>query len=143
MRVLNDPVVIFDDVRLTRISLVSLDLDVAIRVENTNPLGIALRERRFVILCSTGQTDQQLASGTTGRVKIAGTGSTVFRIPVTSQNAALLSALATFITKGGVQVTVRGTATVDAVLFGWTVPFEKTLPVTVGQVAGSFMGARK
>jgi LEA14-like dessication related protein len=140
MRMLNDPVVTLDEVRLTRISLASLDLDVAIRVENPNPLGITLRELRFVVLCSAGQTDRQLASGNTGRVKITGNGSTVLHIPVNSQNAALISALATFITKGGVQVTIRGTATIDVVLFGWSVPFEKTLPVTMGQVAGSFVG---
>ncbi|MGB9176202.1 MAG: LEA type 2 family protein [Methanoregula sp.] len=143
MRMLNDPVVTLDEVRLTRITLASLDLDVAIRVENPNPLGITLRELRFVVLCRAGQTDQQLASGKTGRVKIAGNGSTVLHIPVTSQNAALISALATFIAKGGVQVTIRGTATVDAILFGWSVPFEKTLPVTMEQIADSFFGKNK
>jgi hypothetical protein len=75
-------------------------------------------------------------------VKIAGNGSTVLRIPVTSQNAALISALATFVTKGGIQVTIRGTATVDAFLFGWSVPFEKTLPVTMKQVTGSLAGEK-
>jgi len=93
-------------------------------------------------MCSSGHTDQQLASGNTGRVKIAGNGSTVLCIPVTSQNAALISALSTFVIKGGIQVTIRGTATVDAFLFGWPVPFEKTLPLTMGQIADSLVGEK-
>jgi len=143
MRLLRDPVIFLEEVRLTRISLASIDLDVAIRVENPNLLGITLRELPFTVLCSSGRTDQQLASGNFGRVKIAANGSTVLRIPVTSRNAALIGALATFITKVGVQVTIRGTVIIDAVLFCWPVPFEKTLPVTMEQVAGSFAGDRK
>ena len=141
MPVFCDPVVTLEDVRLLKVSLSSLDLEVTIRVENPNPLGITLRELPFTIFCSSGHTDRQLASGNTGRIQIAKKGSTVLRIPVTSQNTALIRALATFVTKGGVQVTIRGTATIDAVLFGWSVPFEKTLPVTMEQVADSLAGA--
>jgi LEA14-like dessication related protein len=142
MPVFCEPVVTLEDVRLLKVSLSSLDLKVAIRVENPNPLGITLRELPFTVLCSSGQTDQQLASGNTGRVKIARNGSTVLRIPVTSQNAALIRALATFVTKGGVRVTIRGTATIDAVLFGWSIPFSKTLPVTLTEVADSLTGKK-
>ena len=142
MPVFCDPVVTLEGVRLLKVSLSSLDLEVAIRVENPNPLGITLRELPFTILCSSGHTDQQLASGNIGRVKIARNGSTVLRIPVTSQNAALIRALATFVTKGGVQVTIRGTATIDAVLFGWSIPFSKTLPVTLAEVADSLAGKK-
>ena len=112
-------------------------------MENPNLLGITLRELPFTVLYISGRTDQQLASGNFGRVKIAANGCTVLHLPVTSRNAALIGALATFITKGGVQVTIRGTATIDAVLFCWPVPFEKTLPVTMEQVAGSLLGGRK
>jgi LEA14-like dessication related protein len=143
MPVFCEPVVTLEDVRLLKVSLSSLDLKVAIRVENPNPLGITLRELPFTVLCSSGQTDQQLASGNTGRVKIARNGSTVLRIPVTSQNAALIRALATFVTKGGVRVTIRGTATIDAVLFGWSIPFSKTLPVTLTEVADSLAGKKR
>ena len=142
MPVFCDPVVTLEDVRLLKVSLPSLDLEVAIRVENPNPLGITLRELPFTVLCSSGHTDQQLASGNTGRVKIARNGSTVLRIPVTSQNATLIRALATFVTKGGVRVTIRGTATIDAVLFGWSIPFSKTLPVTLTEVADSLTGKK-
>jgi LEA14-like dessication related protein len=143
MPVFCDPVVTLEDVRLLKVSLSSLDLKVAIRVENPNLLGITLRELPFTVLCSSGQTDQQLASGNTGRVKITRNSSTVLRIPVTSQNAALIRALATFVTKGGVQVTIRGTATIDAVLFGWSIPFSKTLPVTLMEVADSLAGNKR
>jgi|WetSurMetagenome_2_1015567.scaffolds.fasta_scaffold03913_7 LEA14-like dessication related protein len=142
MPILKDPVITLEDIRLLKISFSNLELDVTIQVKNPNPLGITLRELPFTVLCSTGNTDQQIASGNTGRVKITGNGSTVLHIPVTSQNAALIGALATFVTKGGIQVTIRGTATVDAFLLGWSVPFEKTLPVTMKQVTDSLAGER-
>jgi LEA14-like dessication related protein len=142
MPVLKDPVVSLEDIRLRKVSLSSLDLDVAIRLQNPNPLGITLRELPFTVLCRCGHTDQQLASGNTGRVKIAGNSATLLHIPVTSQNTALIGALATFVTNGGVQVTIRGTAIVDAIIFSWSVPFEKTLPVTMEQVAGSLASGK-
>ena len=142
MPVLKDPVVTLEDVRLRTFSFSSLDLDVIIRVENGNLLGITLRELPFKVLSSSGSRDQELASGNTGRVKIAARGSTLLHIPVRSQNAALISVLATFVTKGGVQVTIRGTATIDAVLFSWSIPFEKTLPVTMELIADSLAGPK-
>ena len=143
MPLLQDPTVSLEEVWLRRISLSSLDLEVVIRMENPNPLGITLHELPFTVLCSSGKTDRELARGNTGRVTIAARGSTLLRIPVCSQNAALIGALATFVTRGGVQVTIRGTATIDALLFHWSIPFEKTLPVTMEQVAGSLAGEKK
>jgi LEA14-like dessication related protein len=140
MPVLHDPVVTFEEVRVRKISLSSLDLEVTIRVENPNPIGITLRELPFTVMCSSGNRDQEIAAGNTGRVKIPAQGSTVLRIPTTSRNAALIRALATFVTRGSVQVTIQGTATIDALLFGWSIPFSKTLPVTMGQVADAIGG---
>ncbi len=137
MPLLRDPVVTLEEVRLHRISLSSLDLVVAIRVENPNPLGITIRELPFTVRCSTGKGDTELANGNTGRAAITASGSTLLSVPVTSRNAALVAALATFVMKGGVQVTIQGTAVIDALLFSWSVPFEKTMPVTMEQVAGN------
>jgi LEA14-like dessication related protein len=143
MALLQDPVVTLEDVRVLAFSLSSLNLEVMIRVENPNPLGITLRELPFTVLCSAGSHDQEIATGNTGRVKISAQGSTLLRIPVTSKNAALAGALAAFLTRGGVQVTIRGTAVIDAVLFNWSIPFSKTVPVTMEQVADSLAGERK
>jgi LEA14-like dessication related protein len=129
MPILRDPVVTLEGVRLLMVSLSSLDLEVRLRVENPNPLGITLQELPFTVLCSSGSADYQLACGNTGPVKIARKGTTVLCLPVTSQNATFINTLATFVTKGGVQVTIRGTATIDCILFGWSIPFSKTLPV--------------
>ena len=143
MPVLQDPVITLEDVRVRALSLSSLDLVVMIRVENPNLLGITLRELPFSVLCSSGKGDREIATGNTGRVKIPARGSTVLRVPVTSHNAALIGALAAFFTRGGVQVTIRGTAIIDAVLFDWSVPFSKTMPVTMEQVADSLAGEKK
>lgn len=143
MPVLSDPVIALEEVRLRALSLSSLDLDVMIRVENPNPLGITVKELPFSVFCSSGRTDRQLATGNTGRAKIAARASTLLAVPVRSKNTALIGALATFVTKGGVQVTITGTAVIDAVLFDWSIPFEKTMPVTMEQVAGSLTGEGK
>jgi LEA14-like dessication related protein len=143
MALLADPVVTLEEVRLRKITLSSLDLEVLIRVENRNPLGITLRELPFEVLCSAGRGDREIARGNTGRVKIAARDSTLLRIPVSSQNAALIGALATFVTRGGVAVTIQGTAIIDAVLFDWSIPFSRTLPVTMEQVADSLAGQQK
>ncbi len=140
MPVMHDPVVTLEDVRVRKISLSALDLEVMIRVENPNLIGITLRELPFTVQCSSGNRDQEIASGNTGRIQIAAKGSTVLRITVTSRNAAILTALATFVTRGSVQVTIQGTATIDALLFGWSIPFTKTLPLTLAQVAGAVTG---
>ncbi len=137
MPVLSDPVITLEEVRLRKVTLSSIDLEVMIRVENRNPLGITLRELPFSVQCSSGSTGQPLASGNTGRAKIAARGSTLLRVPVRSENAALIGALAAFVMKGAVQVTIKGTAVIDAVLFGWEVPFAKTLPVTMEKIADS------
>jgi len=142
MPYLKDPVVTLDDVRVRAISLSSLNLEVTIRVENPNSLGITLRQLPFTVMCSSGNREQEIACGNTGRVKIAARGSTVLRIPTTSQNTAIIGALATFFTRGGVQVTIQGTATIDAVLFGWSIPFKKTLPVMMEQVAEAVAGQK-
>jgi LEA14-like dessication related protein len=142
MPVLHDPVVTLEDVKVRKITLTSLDLDVMIRVENPNPIGITLRQLPFTVMCSSGNRDQEIAAGNTGRVKIPAQGNTVLRIPTTSQNAALIGALATFVTKGGIQVTIQGKAIIDCLLFGWSIPFSKTLPVTMAEVVDAVAGQK-
>ncbi len=51
-----------------------------------------------------------------------------------SRNTTLVVALATVVMKGGVRVTIQGTAVIDVLLFSWSVPFGKTMPVTMEQV---------
>ena len=143
MPVLQEPVVALEDVKLRSLSLSSLELDVAIRVQNNNPVGVTLRELPFTVLCQAGDRNTQIAMGNTGRVKIAARGSTLLNIPVTSENAILIGALAAFMTHGSVQVTIKGTAIIDCLLFGWTVPFSKTLPVTMEQIAGAVAGQKE
>ena len=140
MPVLSDPVVSLEDVRVRAFSLSSLDLEVMIRVENPNPLGITLRQLPFTIQYSQGDKQKEIASGDPGRTKIPARSSTVLRIPITSRNAALIGTFASFLTRGSLQVTIKGTAIIDCLLFGWSIPFTKTLPVTMAQVADAVAG---
>jgi len=142
MPILHEPVISLEEVKLRALSLSSLELEVMIRVQNANALGMTLRELPFTVLCSTGDHTPEIATGNTGRVKILAHGSTALRVPVRSQNATLIGALATFVTRGGLQVTIRGTAVIDCILFGWSIPFSKTLPLTMAQIADSLAGQK-
>ena len=143
MPVLHEPVVTLEDVRLRTLSISSLELDVAIRVENNNPLGVTLRELPFTVLCQDADRTREIARGNTGKVQIAANNSTLLHVPVRSENAILIGALAAFVTHGKVQVTIRGTAVIDCIMFGWSVPFTKTIPVTMEQVADAVAGQKK
>jgi len=137
MPLLHEPVVTLEDASLRSLSISSLELDVAIRVQNPNPLGVTIRELPFKVLCRDTDNTREIASGNTGCVKIAAGASTLLHVPVKSENAVLIGALAAFVTRGSVKVTIKGTASIDCVLFNWSVPFSKTLPVTVEQVMDS------
>jgi len=143
MPILREPVVTLADVSVRSVSLLSLDLDVAISVQNPNLFGVTLRELPFAVTFRAGGSDQQIATGNTGTVKIPARTSTVLRIPVTSDNSALIGALAAFIATGGIEVTVQGTAVINLRVTGWSVPFRKTVPVTVARVADSLAGQKK
>ena len=143
MPLLHEPAVTLEDVSVRSVSLSSLDLDVAIRVQNPNPFGVTLRELPFTVTFRTGGSDQQIASGNTGTVKIPARNSTVLRVPVTSHNTALIGALAAFVATGRIEVTIQGTAVINLMVTGWSVPFRKTVPVTMAQIADSLAGKKK
>jgi len=142
MPILHEPAVTLEDVKIRAASLSSLDLDVAIRLNNPNIVGVNLKEIPFLVLIRHGDYLQEIANGNTGNVSIPARDSTILTVPVTSRNSALLRALAAFIVKGGIEVTIKGNAVVDAVITGWSVPFEKTVTVTAAEVADAVAGRK-
>ncbi|MCK9631546.1 MAG: LEA type 2 family protein [Methanoregula sp.] len=134
MPVLHEPEVSLEDVQLRSLSVSSLELDVAIRVQNKNPFGVTVKELPFKVLCRDCDTTRQIATGNTGRISIPAEDSTLLQVPVKSDNAILLAALAALASQGSVMVTIKGTAVVDCILFHWSIPFTKDLPVTMEQI---------
>lgn len=143
MPLLHEPEVTLEDVQLGSLSVSSLELKVAIRVQNKNPFGVTVKEVPFKVLCRDCETTRQIASGNTGRVTIPANNSILLKVPVKSDNAILLSALATLASQGAVQVTIKGTAVIDCVLFHWSIPFAKDLPVTMDQIVKAAQGGGK
>ncbi len=131
MPLLHEPEVSLEDVQLRSLSVSHLDLDVAIRVGNKNPFGVTVKEVPFHVICRDCETVRQIASGNTGRVTIPANDSTLLKVPVKSDNAILLAALAALAARGSMQVTIKGTAVIDCVLFHWSIPFSKDLPITM------------
>jgi LEA14-like dessication related protein len=143
MPLLHQPEVSLEDVQLRTLSVSSLDLDVAIRVQNKNPFGVTVKEVPFKVLCKDCETTRQIATGNTGQVTIPAKGSTLLRVPVKSDNAILLAALAALASQGTVQVTIRGTAVIDCILFKWSIPFSKDLPVTMDHIVDAVSRQKK
>jgi LEA14-like dessication related protein len=142
MPILQEPSITLEGVKVRSVSLSTLSLDVAIRVQNPNPLGVTLRETPFVITSGDGKDRQEIAKGNTGTISIPAKGSTVIPVPVVSHNKALIQALATLVIGGGVPLTIQGTAVIDCIVTHWSVPFEKTVTVTARQIAEAMAGKR-
>ena len=140
MPLLKEPSVALEGIKIRSVSQESLDLDVAIRVENPNLFGVTLREIPFLILIPDGEHLKEIANGNSGTVSIPAKETSLFTIPVTSRSSDLVMAIAAFVAKGGLDVTIRGVARVDAVIACWSEPFEKTVTVTMAQVAGALNG---
>jgi LEA14-like dessication related protein len=143
MSILVDPVVTLEGVSVRNVTLSYLDLDVTIRVENPNPVGADLSECPFTVMCQKGDTSSQIATGNTGSTKIPGNSSTVLKVPVTSHNKALAGAFATMVLKGGIEVTIEGVAVIKFLIIKKSVPFSRTMPVTMAEIAGIVTGKKK
>ncbi|ABS54574.1 Water Stress and Hypersensitive response [Methanoregula boonei 6A8] len=143
MPVLSDPVVTLEGVSLRNVSLSSIGLEVAIRVENPNPLGADLQECLFTVIYPNGGADNRIATGNTGGAKIPARGSAVLRVPVSSDNAALIGALAAFVTHGGIELTIKGTAVLKFLMITKPVPFSRTMSVSIGEIADIVTGQNK
>ncbi|OPY37517.1 MAG: Late embryogenesis abundant protein [Methanoregula sp. PtaU1.Bin051] len=135
MPILQEPAVTLEGVKIRSVSRDSLGLDVTIRVQNPNPVGVTLKEIPFLLMIREGENLLEIANGNTGTVSIPAGDSPVLTVPVSSRSNDLVVALAAFVTRGELEVTIRGVALVDAVIVCWSVPFEKTMTVTMQQVA--------
>jgi len=143
MPVLSDPVITLENVSLERISLSTLELAVAIRVENNNPVGATLVSCPFTVSYRNGGRSTVVATGDTGSAKVAAHSVTILPVRVSSHNAALIGALAAFIVGGQLDLTIEGNARITFLMIPKTVPFSRTVPVTVGQIAGMVTGQKK
>jgi hypothetical protein len=143
MSVLHDPVVTLEGVALKNLSFSTLDLDVSIRVENNNLVGATIESCPFTLSYRNGGTPQVIASGDTGSAKIAAGSATVLPVRVSSNNTALPGALAAFVTGGKLDLTINGTAKIKFLMIPKEIPFSRTVPVTVGQIAGMVTGQKK
>jgi len=140
MPILQEPSIALEGVTIRAFTRSSLDLDVTIRVQNLNPVGVTLREIPFLLMIREDGYLQEIANGNTGTVSIPARESPVLTVPVTSRNTDLVIVLAAFVSRGEVEVTIKGIAVVDAMITCWSVPFERTMIVTMEQVADAVAG---
>jgi LEA14-like dessication related protein len=143
MSVLSDPVVTLEGVVLESVSRSKIGLAITIRVENNNPVGATLESCLFTISYRNGGTLQVIASGDTGSAKIVANTATVLSVRVSSNNTAIIGAVAAFVTGGKLDLTINGTAKIKFLMIPKEIPFSRTVPVTAGQIAGMVTGQKK
>jgi LEA14-like dessication related protein len=139
MQILKEPSVTFESVKIHALHLTSIDLVVVLRIMNPNPISVTVRDLPFTIFFHTGDHEEEIAKGNAGKMVISAKASTAISVPVTSFNLALIGALATFVGKGSLKIEIRGSVVIDHLL-GWTIPFCKTVDVTVGELAEAIKG---
>jgi LEA14-like dessication related protein len=123
-----DPTITVSNVALRSFSFNSLTLDVTLIVNNPNFVGISLKSLSFDVFYqnSTGWVFLSHGERTQFRVNA---GENTISVPVTVQNAALLSALVGMLAKGKITIRVTGVTLPDFLLFAPKVPFSRELTV--------------
>ena len=140
MALFREPSITLQGVTVRSVTPDALELEVDIRVENPNPVGVTIRDLPFSVFCRAGEDTVRLATGKTGRAKIPGRGGTTLAVPVSAHSAGILGAVASFIANGGVDLEVRGTANIDCIVACPAVPFSKTIRLSAGDLAKAFAG---
>jgi len=130
---LRPPEVTVTGIAVTGLTLQSMDLDVALAVDNQNPVGMTIRDVSVNVSYSKDGREVFLGSGTGEEIYIPAYNRTEVAIPVTMDNLAMLSAAGTLVFTGELEVTAEGMMTVDAGIISFDVPFEKTTKVSVGE----------
>lgn len=141
MPLVKEPAITLEGVKIRAVTISALELEVDIRVTNPNIFGVTVRDLPFTVSCVTSEKEQQLAKGNAGTVKIRRSDSTVLTVPVTVHHAGIIHAVTSFVAKGGVEVTVRGTAVIDCFITCRPVPFSKSLRLTNSQLTDALSGA--
>jgi len=140
MALFREPSITLEGVTVRSVAADALELEVDIRVENPNLVGVTIRDLPFSVFCRTREESVRLATGNAGQVKIRGKGSTTLAVPVSAHSAGILGAMAAFIASGGVDLEVRGTASIDCIVACPAVPFSKTIRLSAADLAKAFAG---
>ncbi|MBP2147154.1 LEA14-like dessication related protein [Methanofollis sp. W23] len=125
------PEVTVTDIAVSDLSLESMDLVVFLAVDNPNPIEITIGRVEMDVSYSKDRAEVLLGSGTAGAITVPASNQTEVTVPITMDNAAMLSAAAVLLLSGELEVKVEGIATVDAGVASFDVPFEKTEKVSV------------
>jgi LEA14-like dessication related protein len=129
---LRPPEVTVTGIAVTGLGLESMDLEVILAVDNPNPVGATIRDVYVNVSYSKDRREVFLGRGESKEIVIPAHNSTEVVIPVTMDNRAMLSAAATLILSGELEVTAEGMMTVDAGIVSFDIPFRKTERISVG-----------
>lgn len=125
------PEVTVTGVAVSDLSMESMDLVVILAVDNPNPIEVTISTVEMDVSYSKDRAEVLLGSGTAGPIIVPASNRTEFTVPITMDNAAMLSAAAILLLSGELEVKAEGTATIDAGVVSFDVPFEKIERVSV------------
>lgn len=131
--VFRPPEVTVTGIAVTGLTVENLDLEVALAVENQNPVAATVRDVHVNVSYLKDGEEVYLGGGTTEEVQVQAYGTTGFVVPVRVENPALLSAVVTLLLAGEVEVRAEGGTTIDLGIVSFDVPFEKTGTISLGR----------
>ncbi len=139
MPVLSEPSVSIESVRLRKLHLTSVELDVTLVIRNQNPVTAVLREFPFRVYFRDDGTRKEVASGNTGKIEVPAGRSVTVPVIVTSGDLALAEALLDLLERGNLNLEIEGDAVIDHIV-GWTIHITERVDVTTGQVLKTLEG---
>jgi len=111
-------------------SLSELLLDVTLDVYNPNAMGITLKTLSFDVFYQKGSEWVFLSHGEQNSIAIR-PGHNEVTVPVRVQNSALIGSLFDLVTRGAITLRIDGSAAPDFRLFAPSVPFSRTVTVSL------------
>ena len=120
------PEIILEDVEISKISLDETIFNVILIIDNKNIFGGTIKNLSFDILWENEGDKKIIAHGEKEHIKIDGNQKTRVQIPLLFYNKNIIPLASQSLTKGSLNMTVRGKADIELYIFKISVPFEET-----------------
>jgi LEA14-like dessication related protein len=127
---LKEPEISVKGVSPVSAGLNELVLDVTLDVQNPNTVGITLKTLSFDVFYQKGSEWVFLSHGEQTGITLK-PGPNEVTLPVSIQSSSLIGSLFDLVTSGAVTLRIDGTATPDFRLFAPSVPFSRTVTISL------------
>ncbi|MDR2855935.1 MAG: LEA type 2 family protein [Methanomicrobiales archaeon] len=145
MVIRNEPIIEVQSVKITEITWSTMGFDVILAITNPYPIEVTVTELTYTITTENSGDLLVLATGTRegmGDLKVAGSSITDILIPAQMYNNEAMAAGIEFLTQGGIDIIVSGSAKVDLKVFQPEIPFSKKFTLTRDELLLEMTGTK-